>query len=47
MSRAAYAEAASLLDAGLKLLDKLPEGAERLRAELALRSIESTVALVL
>jgi tetratricopeptide (TPR) repeat protein len=47
MSRAAYAEAASLLDAGLKLLDKLPEGAERQRAELALRSIESTVAMVL
>jgi class 3 adenylate cyclase/predicted ATPase len=47
LSRAAYAEAASMLDAALKLLDKLPEGAERLRAELALRSIESTVAFVL
>jgi len=47
LSRAAYAEATSLLDAALKLLDKLPEGAERLRAELALRSIESTVGFVL
>jgi predicted ATPase len=47
LSRGAYAEAARMLDGALKLLDKLPEGAERLRAELALRSIESTVAMVL
>ena len=47
INRAAYAEAASMLDAALKLLDKLPDGAERLRPELALRSIESTVAFVL
>jgi class 3 adenylate cyclase len=47
LSRAAYAEAASMLDAALKLLDKLPDGAERLRAELALRSIENMVTMVL
>ncbi len=47
MSRGACAEAASMLDAALKLLDKLPEGAEPLRAELALRSIEAMVAFVL
>jgi tetratricopeptide (TPR) repeat protein len=44
--RAAYPEATSMLEAGLKLLDKLPEGVERLRAELALRSIENTVAYI-
>jgi tetratricopeptide (TPR) repeat protein len=47
VSRAAYVEATSMLEAGLKLLDKLPEGVERLRAELALRSVENTVAYVL
>jgi class 3 adenylate cyclase/tetratricopeptide (TPR) repeat protein len=47
VSRAAYAEATSMLQAGLRLLDKLPEGVERLRAELSLRTIESTVAFVL
>jgi tetratricopeptide (TPR) repeat protein len=47
VSRAAYTEATSMLEAGLKLLDKLPQGPERLHAELALRSIENTVAFVL
>jgi class 3 adenylate cyclase/tetratricopeptide (TPR) repeat protein len=47
VSRAAYTEATSMLEAGLKLLDNLPEDTERLRAELALRSIENTVAFVL
>jgi class 3 adenylate cyclase/predicted ATPase len=47
LSRGAYPEATSLVEAGLKLLDKLPEGNERERAELALRSIENMVALVL
>jgi tetratricopeptide (TPR) repeat protein len=46
LSRAAYAEAAGMLDAALKLLDKLPDGGERLRAELELRNIESMVAMV-
>jgi tetratricopeptide (TPR) repeat protein len=44
VSRAAYREATSLLEAGLKLLDKLPDGVERPRVELAFRSIESVVA---
>jgi hypothetical protein len=36
-----------MLEAGLKLLDKLPEGTEWLRAELALRGVEYIVAFVL
>jgi tetratricopeptide (TPR) repeat protein len=47
VSRATYSEATGMLEAGLRLLDKLPEGPERLRAELALRSVENTVAFVL
>ena len=47
MGRAAYPEATGMLEAGLKLIDNLPEGTERLRAELALRSVENTVAFVL
>ncbi len=47
LNRAAYPQAMSLIEAALKLLEKLPEGAERNRIELALRSIESTVAFVL
>jgi class 3 adenylate cyclase/predicted ATPase len=47
LSRAAYSEATALVEAALKLLDKLPEDAERLRSELALRTIESTLAFVL
>jgi len=46
LSRAAYPQAMSLIEAALKLLDKMPEGTERSRAELALRTIEGTVALV-
>jgi tetratricopeptide (TPR) repeat protein len=45
--RAAYAEADGLIDAGLRLLGKLPEGEGRLRAELGLRDIEVVVAFVL
>jgi tetratricopeptide (TPR) repeat protein len=47
VNRAAYAEATSMVDAGMKLLHKLADGPERLRAELALRTIESTVSFVL
>jgi hypothetical protein len=47
MSRAAYPQAMTLIEAALKRLARLPEGAERNRLELALRSIESTVAFVL
>ncbi|MBV8358651.1 MAG: hypothetical protein JO189_12035, partial [Deltaproteobacteria bacterium] len=46
LNRAAYNEAISLLEIALKLLEKLRDGNERLRAELALRSIESMVAFV-
>jgi tetratricopeptide (TPR) repeat protein len=45
--RAAYTDADRLVDAGLRLLDKLPEGEERLRAELALRDTEGVLAFVL
>ena len=45
--RAAYTEADPLVEAGLRLLDKLPEGEERLRAELALRDTEGVLAFVL
>jgi DNA-binding winged helix-turn-helix (wHTH) protein/tetratricopeptide (TPR) repeat protein len=46
LRRGAYPEAAGLIETALKLLDHLPEGNQRLRAELALRDIESTVAFV-
>jgi class 3 adenylate cyclase/tetratricopeptide (TPR) repeat protein len=46
VGRAAYPEATNMLEAALKLLDKLPQGSERMRAELALRGIEYTVAFV-
>jgi len=46
-ARAAYSEASSLIEAALKLLDVLPEDAERMRTELAMRSIESLLAFVL
>jgi predicted ATPase len=45
-SRGAYQEATVSLEAALKLLDKLPEANERLRAELTLRGIESVLAFV-
>jgi class 3 adenylate cyclase/tetratricopeptide (TPR) repeat protein len=47
LTRGTYAEASSLVETALKLLDKLPEGDERLRAELALRSHQSVLANVL
>ena len=43
--RSAYAEAAGMLDAALKLFDKLRERAPRLRTELAFRSIEAMAPL--
>jgi class 3 adenylate cyclase/tetratricopeptide (TPR) repeat protein len=47
VGRGAYPEAANMVEAALKLLDQLPEGAERLRAELALRGIERLLAFAL
>jgi class 3 adenylate cyclase/tetratricopeptide (TPR) repeat protein len=47
VNRGSYAEASSLIEAGLSLIDRMPEGNDRLRAELALRSIESMETLVL
>jgi class 3 adenylate cyclase/predicted ATPase len=47
VNRGAYPEAATLIDAALKLLEKLPEENQRLRAELALRTLESTLAFVM
>jgi tetratricopeptide (TPR) repeat protein len=47
VSRGAYGEATSLIEAALKLVDKLPRDAECARAELALRNIEGLVARVL
>jgi predicted ATPase/class 3 adenylate cyclase len=47
VTRGAYSEAATLVESAVKLLDKLPEGDERLRAELALRSHQSMLANVL
>jgi class 3 adenylate cyclase/tetratricopeptide (TPR) repeat protein len=47
MSRAAYPQATSLIGAALKMVDKLPEGTEHNRAELALLTVESTAALIL
>jgi class 3 adenylate cyclase/tetratricopeptide (TPR) repeat protein len=47
VNRAAYAEAGSFIDAGLRLLDKLSDDRARLEAELWLRTVESTVAFVL
>jgi class 3 adenylate cyclase/tetratricopeptide (TPR) repeat protein len=46
-ARAAYSEALNLIEVALKLVDVLPEDAQRLRTELALRTIESMVAFVL
>src|SRR5215472_8354900 len=46
LSREAYPEAADLIETALKLLDTLPEGNQRLRAELALRTIESILTFV-
>jgi len=46
VSRSAYEEAGSMLDAELKLLERMPENVERMRAELPLRSLESHMAFV-
>ena len=47
VSRGAYGEATSLIEAALNLLDKLRRDVECVRAELALRNIEGLVARVL
>jgi predicted ATPase len=47
VGRAAYPEATGMMETALKLLGKLPEGAERLRAELAIRGVENMVAFAL
>ena len=47
LSRGAYLEASNLVKAALKLLDRLPDRTEGLRAELPLRSHESVLASVL
>jgi tetratricopeptide (TPR) repeat protein len=46
-NRAAYGEAAQTIAAALKLLDRLPEGTDRFRAELDLRTIENNASVVL
>jgi tetratricopeptide (TPR) repeat protein len=45
-NREAYPEAKDLINSALGLLDRLPTSDERLRAELALRRVESLVAFV-
>ncbi|MBV8360280.1 MAG: hypothetical protein JO189_20445, partial [Deltaproteobacteria bacterium] len=47
LTRGTYADAISLTEAALKLLDRLPDESDRLRAELALRNIKSVLAFVL
>jgi class 3 adenylate cyclase/tetratricopeptide (TPR) repeat protein len=47
LKRAAYSEAGNLIEAALKLLDRLFERTERLHAEFALRRIENTLAFAL
>jgi predicted ATPase len=46
VSRSAYPEATSITEAALRLLDKIPNSVERIRAELALRAVENTLAFV-
>jgi class 3 adenylate cyclase/tetratricopeptide (TPR) repeat protein len=46
LNRGVYGEATGLIETALELIDKLPEGNDRLRAELALRGIESVIAHV-
>jgi len=46
-ARAAYSQAFNLIEAALKLVDVLPEDAERRRTELAIRNIEAMLAFVL
>ena len=45
-SRGAYSESVSFIQSALHLLDKVPDRVERNRAELALRTLESAVAVV-
>jgi predicted ATPase len=47
VARSAYSEAAADLQTAFALLDRLPAGSERARAELALRATENTVAVIL
>jgi class 3 adenylate cyclase/tetratricopeptide (TPR) repeat protein len=47
VGRSGYSEAATDLQAALSLLERLPEGSDRARAELVLRATEDTVAAVL
>jgi class 3 adenylate cyclase/predicted ATPase len=44
--RSAFGEAGQILEAALKVLEKLPDDNDRLRAELALRTLEATLAFV-
>jgi class 3 adenylate cyclase/predicted ATPase len=46
VARSAYEEAGSMLDAALKLLERMPESVERMRVELPLRNLESHMAFV-
>ena len=46
ISRSAYPEAASIAEAALNVLEAIPDSAERIRAELALRNVESVWAYV-
>jgi predicted ATPase len=46
-ARAAYSQASNLIEGALKLVDVIPEDAERRRTELAIRVIERTLAFVL
>ena len=47
VSRAAYSEASNLIEASLRLLDRLSEESERVRREFAIRRIEDTLAFAL
>jgi class 3 adenylate cyclase/tetratricopeptide (TPR) repeat protein len=47
VNRGSYAEGASLIEQALKRVDRLPDENQRLRVELALRGVESMVAVVL
>jgi predicted ATPase len=47
VNRAAYSEATNLIETSLRLLEALPEGIERSRAELSLHSIESRLSFAL
>ncbi|MBV8358588.1 MAG: AAA family ATPase, partial [Deltaproteobacteria bacterium] len=46
VSRAAYAEATSIIEAALNVLDRIPDNDERIRSELALRNVEWGLAYV-